>query len=321
MYADAHLLGAYRKHALSPGCRILRQRRGDLAQPGDRKAQMAVRGLHQLSFELVDMADEIGDETGLRKTVQLDRLIDLLHFALAHHGDAMRQRQRLDLRVGDEHERDADIALQVDQVDLHLLAQLGVERTERLVEQQQARTVGQPARQRNALLLPAGQLVRIGCCLVGEVHLFENLARHPVDFGGRAARHLQRKSDVLSHRHMREQRVALEHGMHRAFFSGSVGEVFAVEQNLPGIGQIEAGDHAQYRGFAAAGRAEQREEFARLDAEADVVHGDEIAEAARDIPDFELSHIRTTRNSLHRRYFNRYCLARLRLARGKRRMC
>ena len=45
--------------------------------------------------------------------------------------------------------------------DLHLLAQLLVERAERLVHQQQARRRNQGARHRDALLLAAGELARI----------------------------------------------------------------------------------------------------------------------------------------------------------------
>ena len=37
---------------------------------------------------------------------------------------------------------------------------------------------------------------------------------------------------------------------------------------------FEAGEHAQQRGLAAAGRPEQREELAGLDVEADIVHAD-----------------------------------------------
>ena len=40
-----------------------------------------------------------------------------------------------------------------------------------------------------------------------------------------------------------------------------------------GLGD-EAGDDAQQRGLAAAGRAEQRDEFAALDVEIDVLDGD-----------------------------------------------
>ncbi len=100
-----------------------------------------------------------------------DGLVQLLDPAGVHHRDAVRQRERLGLRVGDEHERDADVALQADQLDLHLLAQLRVERAERLVEQQQARPVDESARERDPLLLAAGQFVREAARLVGELDL------------------------------------------------------------------------------------------------------------------------------------------------------
>ncbi len=71
----------------------------------------------------------------------------------AHDGDAIRHRHRLLLVVGDEDEGDADLALDALQLDLHLLAQLEVERPERLVEQEHPWVVDQCARERDALLL------------------------------------------------------------------------------------------------------------------------------------------------------------------------
>ena len=56
-------------------------------------------------------------------------------------------------------EGDADLVLQADQLELHLLAQLLVERRERLVEQQHLRALHQRAGQRHALPLAAGELV------------------------------------------------------------------------------------------------------------------------------------------------------------------
>ena len=95
-----------------------------------------------------------------REAVDLRRLVELLDAAVVHHRDAVRQRERLGLVVRDVDERDADFLLQVDELELHLLAQLGVERGERLVEQQELRAVDQRARDRDALLLAAGELVR-----------------------------------------------------------------------------------------------------------------------------------------------------------------
>ena len=53
------------------------------------------------------------------------------------------------------------VFLDLDQLELGLLAQLLVERAERLVEQQQLRPLGQRAGERDALALAAGQLVRL----------------------------------------------------------------------------------------------------------------------------------------------------------------
>ena len=81
--------------------------------------------------------------------------------AVVHHRDPVRHRQRLLLVVGDVDERDPDLALDLLELDLHLLAQLQVERAERLVEQQHRRPVDERAGQRDALALPARELVRL----------------------------------------------------------------------------------------------------------------------------------------------------------------
>ena len=51
-----------------------------------------------------------------------------------------------------------DVLLDALELELELLAQAQVERAERLVEQQRARAVDERARQRDALLLAAGEL-------------------------------------------------------------------------------------------------------------------------------------------------------------------
>jgi hypothetical protein len=63
--------------------------------------------------------------------------------------------------VGDVDEGDADLALDALELDLHLLAQLEVQRAERLVEQQHLRAVDDRPGQRDALALAAGELRRL----------------------------------------------------------------------------------------------------------------------------------------------------------------
>ena len=101
-----------------------------------------------------------------REVVDLGRRADLLDPAVAHDDDPVGQRERLLLVVGHVDRRDPELAL--DRPDL--LAQddpdLGVERRQRLVEEQDLRLDGERAGERDALLLAARQLVRVAVALV-----------------------------------------------------------------------------------------------------------------------------------------------------------
>ena len=65
------------------------------------------------------------------------------------------------LVVGDDDEGDAEGFLDLDQLELGFLAQLLVERAERLVEQQELGALGEGAGEGDALALAAGELVRL----------------------------------------------------------------------------------------------------------------------------------------------------------------
>ena len=119
----------------------------------------------------------------VRRVVDLLGRADLLEAAAAHHRDAVGHGERLFLVVRHEHEGDADVALDALQLELHLAAQLEVERRERLVEQQRARVVHERARERDALALAAGELARLALGEVAEPHDVEHLAHAPLELG------------------------------------------------------------------------------------------------------------------------------------------
>ena len=75
----------------------------------------------------------------------------------------------------DVDEGDPDVALDLLELDLHLLAQLQVERAERLVEQQDARAVDDRARERDALALAARELGRLAVAVAGQADHLERL--------------------------------------------------------------------------------------------------------------------------------------------------
>ena len=84
----------------------------------------------------IGAADEARDERGARARVQLARRGELLDLPGVEHRDPVGHRQRFALVVRHVYEGDAEPALQALELDLHFLAQLQIERAQRLVEQQ-----------------------------------------------------------------------------------------------------------------------------------------------------------------------------------------
>ena len=85
------------------------------------------------------------------------RVGELLDVAAAHHRDAVGERQRLDLVVGDVDHRVLELLVQPLDLDAQLGAQLGVEVRQRLVEQEDVDVAHQRPADRDALALAAGE--------------------------------------------------------------------------------------------------------------------------------------------------------------------
>ncbi len=162
--------------------------------------------------------------------------------------------------------------MQLLQLDLHVLAQLLVERPQRLVHQYQLGFEHQGPRQGHALLLPPRQLGRQPVGHAVQPHHRE-CAR---DLGGTGRgghlAHGQRIGHVLAHRHVREQRVVLEHHAEIALVRRRPRDRPAIQQDLAGRRRFEAGQHHQGGRLAGARGAQQREELAAPDVEIELAH-------------------------------------------------
>ena len=226
-----------------------------------------VRRCRHAAFEQVDVADEVGDVARIRLLVDLGGRGDLDDLAVVHDRDAVGDRHRLFLVVGDDQEGQAELLLQVGQLELGLLAQLLVERAERLVEEQHLRLLGERAGERDALALAAGQLMRLALGEGRELDQRQHLLDAAVDLGLRHAVLLEAEGDVRLD-------ASCAGTARRTGTSCWSGAGRAGRRRGPGrrartspVGRLlEAGDHAHQRGLAAAGRAEQREELALVDA-------------------------------------------------------
>ena len=93
--------------------------------------------------------------------LDLVRGADLLQAAVVEDGDPVGELERLVLVVGDEDRGLAGAVVDLAQPAAQVLAHLGVERPERLVEEEHARLDRERAGERDALALAAGELGRV----------------------------------------------------------------------------------------------------------------------------------------------------------------
>src|SRR5260370_29297957 len=134
--------------------------------------------------------------------------------SLINHDDTVGELERLFLVVGDEDAGDLDLVVQSAEPAAKFLAHLGVERAERLVEEQHFWFDGERARECNPLTLAARELRRIPISKKIELHEFQQLVDAPRDLGlggpRSAGQHAKSERDVFEHRHVAEQRVMLK---------------------------------------------------------------------------------------------------------------
>ena len=152
--------------------------------------------------------------------------------------------------MGNVHEGNADFLVDVFQHLLHMMAQLQVQRTQRLIQKQRARLKHQGTRQSNALLHAAGKLARLVVFMAAQLHQV-NHARHAlrnVVFGNAAA--FQTVSDVFLDAHMGKQRIILEHGMHIALVGGHVGDNLSIKPDNARCGKFQTREHLEHGCFA-----------------------------------------------------------------------
>ena len=210
---------------------------------------------------------------------------------LVHHDYPVGELERLFLIVRDEHAGHLDLVVQSPQPSAQLLAHLGVERAERLVEQQDFRLDGERACERDALALPAGELRGVAVGEKVELHEFEQLMHASLDLGLRRTfaprQHAQPEGDIFEHRHVAKQRVVLKDETDLALADADLARVLAVEQHLAGVRRLQAGDYPEQRGLARARQPQQRDQLAGFDVQVDIVNCDEVAELLADISELD----------------------------------
>ena len=200
-------------------------------------------------------------------------MFDLLDAPLVENGHAVGHRQRFGLIVGDEDEGDAELALQLLQLALHLLTQLQIEGAEGFVEQQHPRSIDQGAGQGHTLALTAGELHRFALAVAAEGDHVEGFFGAFAAFAFADAFDFQSVGHVVEHVHVREQRVVLKHSVYISLIRRQPGGFVAVNPDGTCARLFKTGDQAQTGGFAGTGRAQHGKELAVLDVDGNPVYG------------------------------------------------
>ena len=171
--------------------------------------------------------------------------------------------------------------LDVHQFELRMFAQLLVQRRQGFIQKQKLRLPRQCARQGDPLALAAGNLVRLAVAELGQLHEVQHFPNAVLALCLGHLLVLEAVGDVLFHRHVGEQRIALEHHVNRTFIGRNPGHVLPVDEDAPLGRGLEACEHPQERGLAAAGAAKKGEDLALPDIKRDGRNRRECSEALR----------------------------------------
>src|SRR5262252_3606492 len=235
-------------------------------------------------------ADELRHEYVARVLVDHHRGIDLQQATVTHHRSAIAHAQGLDLVMGDVHGGRPGLVQQPLQLRTHLQAEQGVQVAERLVHQDHRRLHHQRPRHGHALALPAAQLGREAVQEARDLHQLRGAADPPLDVRRAHPVHAQAEGDVVEHFEVRKERVALEHHGQAALARRHLGHVAAVDDDGALVRPLEAGDHAQKCGLAAAAGSKQDHELLVVHHQGDVVQRDRPSVALGDLLDPDVCH-------------------------------
>ena len=170
--------------------------------------------------------------------------------------------------MGDEQYGDADPGPDVEQHPLHHRAGLGIERAERLVHEQHARIVGKRARDADALLHAARELLGEGVGARRQTDPRQQRAADALGLGGAAPGQQRAEAHVLDHGLPGEERGILEHD---TAVGARGGDRLTVDRHASARRRDEAGERVEQRRFPAARRAEHTDELAARNIERDAV--------------------------------------------------
>ena len=216
-------------------------------------------------------ADEACHKAVGRGVIELQRRAHLLDMAHGHADDAVRQGQGFGLVVGNVEHGGLQALVQQQDLPAGGAAELGVQVAEGLVEEEDLGVADDGAAHGHTLSLAAGKLRGLLVQLAGQAQDLGRGQHLLVDHIGIFLAQRQGKGHVFIDGHVSVQGIVLEHHGHVAVFGRGLGDVLAVQEQVAGGDILQACDHAQGGGLAAAGGTDQDDQLAVLDVQIEVI--------------------------------------------------
>lgn len=189
------------------------------------------------------------------------------------------------LVVGDKDAGDVSLVMESSDPLAQLNANLRVESSEGLVEQQERWLGCKGPGESDALTLATRELARVAVPKTAELNEIEKLADRRLDFSMWSLLHTQTKGNVLADGHVSEERVMLEDEADLTLLHRGVGRNRTIQDDLSAVRLLEASDDAKNGALAASTRAQKRHELTAGDLERDVVDDKVCAESLADVAD------------------------------------
>ena len=221
------------------------------------------------------MADEVGHEAGGRAVVEGVGVIPLVQVAFVHHADHVANGKGLELVV--RHEQGGGPC--GFQNAAHLVrqpfAQVYVQVGKGLVQQHELRARRQGTGQGHALLLAAREFVGVAVLAAFQAHQLQHFGHAGSLFGARQL--VNAKRHIAPHRQVREQRVVLKHHANAALLGrhaqrGAAHHAFGQADFTAG-NRLQPRYGTQQSGLAAARRANEHADVARMQAQRNTMNG------------------------------------------------
>src|SRR5207244_13064569 len=176
------------------------------------------------------------------------------------------------------------------QLGAHLHPELGVEVGQRLIEQEHRGLAHDRPAHRHPLPLAARELPGLAFKVWLELEDGRRLLYPRVDLLAGETLDAQTVGHVLVHRHVRVERIVLEHHRDVAILRLQIVDDATADADLARSNLLQPGDHAQQRRLAAAGGTDDHNELAIRHIRGDAVDHLEAAVVFSDVAEGELGH-------------------------------